>query len=52
MLIKKTSVSKQKSTKELSNDETEEDVVIATPEKGYIYPEKSQKNYWWIEART
>ena len=52
MLIKKTSVSKQKSTKELSNDETEEDVVIATPEKGYIYPEKSQKNCWWIEART
>ena len=43
MLIKKTSVSKQKSTKELSNDETEEDVVIATPQKRYIYPEERQK---------
>ena len=38
-----TSVSKQKSTKELSNDEAEEDVVIATPKKRYIYQEKRQK---------
>ena len=37
------SVSKQKSTKELSNDETEEGVVIATPKKRYIYPEERQK---------
>ena len=40
---KKTSVSKKKSAKELhNNDETEEDVEIATPKKRYILPEERQ----------
>ena len=39
-----TSVSKKKSTKELhNNDETEEDVEIATHKKRYISPEERQK---------
>ena len=37
-----TSVSK-KSTKELSNDETEADVEKATPNKRYISPEERQR---------
>ena len=35
-----TSVSKKKSTKELPNNETEEDVEITTPKKRYISPEE------------
>ena len=35
-----TSVSKKKSTKELSNNETEEDVEITTPNKRYISPDE------------
>ena len=35
-----TSVSKKKSTKELPNNETEEDVEITTPQKRYISPEE------------
>ena len=39
-----TSVSKKKSIKELhNNDETKEDVEIATPKKRYIYPEKRKQ---------
>ena len=38
-----TSVSKKKSTKELPNNETEEDVEIATPKKRYISPEERQQ---------
>ena len=38
-----TSVSKKKSTKELPNNETEEDVEIATPKKGYISPEERKQ---------
>ena len=39
-----TSVSKKKFTKELhNNDETEEDVEIATPKKRYISPEERQQ---------
>ena len=37
-----TSVSK-KFTKELPNDETEVDIVIATPKKRYIYLEERQQ---------
>ena len=37
------SVSKKKSTKKLPNEETEEDVEIATPRKRYISPEERQK---------
>ena len=39
-----TSVSKKKPAKELPNDETEEDVEIATPKQRYISPEK-KANY-------
>ena len=39
-----TSVSKKKPAKELPNDETEEDVEIATPKQRYISPEK-KTNY-------
>ena len=42
MVVKITSVSK-KSTKELSNDETEVDVARATPKKRYITQEERQK---------
>ena len=35
-----TNVSKKKSTKELPNDETEEDVEIAVPKKKDTYPQK------------
>ena len=35
-----TSVSKKKSTKELPNNETEEDVEITTPKKRYISPDE------------
>ena len=39
-----TSVSKKKSAKVLhNNDETEEDVEIATPKKRYISPEETQQ---------
>ena len=38
-----TSVSKKKSTKELPNNETEEDVQIAIPKKRYISPEGRQQ---------
>ena len=38
-----TSVSKKKSTKELPNNATEEDVEIATPKKRYISPEERQQ---------
>ena len=38
-----TSVSKKKPAKELPNDETEEDVEIATPKQRYISPEKKNK---------
>ena len=38
-----TSVSKKKSTKELPNEETEEDVEIATHKKRYISPEERQQ---------
>ena len=39
-----TKASKKKSTKELhNNDETEEDVEIATPKKWYISPEERNK---------
>ena len=39
-----TSVSKKKSTKELhNNDETEEDVEIATPRKRYMSPEERKQ---------
>ena len=38
-----TSVSKKKSTKELPNNETEEDVEIATPKKRYISPEERKQ---------
>ena len=39
-----TSISKKKSTKEVhNNDETEEDVEIATPKKRYISPEERQQ---------
>ena len=55
-----TSVSKKKSTKEWhNNDETEEDVEIATPKKRYISPEERKqiieelrlvpKKYVWIK---
>ena len=38
------SVSKKKSIKELhNNDETKEDVEIATPKKRYIYPEERKQ---------
>ena len=37
-----TSVSSKKSTKELSNNETEEDVEITTHKKRYISPEERQ----------
>ena len=57
-----TSVSKKKSTKELhNNDETEEDVEIATPKKRYISPEERKqiieelrlipKKYVWIKTK-
>ena len=56
-----TSVSKKKSTKELhNNDETEEDVEIATSKKRYISPEERKqiieelrlvpKEYVWIKV--
>ena len=38
-----TSVSRKKSTKELPNNETEEDVEIVTPKKSYISPEERQQ---------
>ena len=38
-----TSVSKKKSTKELPNNATEEDVEIATPKKRYISPEERKQ---------
>ena len=38
-----TSVSKKKSTKELPNDETEEDMKITTHKKRYISPEERQQ---------
>ena len=38
-----TGVSKKKSTKELPNEETEEDVEIATHKKRYISPEERQQ---------
>ena len=38
-----TSVSKKKSTKELPNDETEEDTEINIHKKRYISPEEWQK---------
>ena len=38
-----TSVSKKKSTKKLPNEETEEDVEIATHKKRYISPEERQQ---------
>ena len=37
------SVSKKKSTKELPNDETKEEVEIATPKKRYISPEERKQ---------
>ena len=40
---KTTSVSKKKSTKELPNDETEEDTEVTTHKKRYISPEKRQQ---------
>ena len=40
-----TSVSNKKSTKELPNDETEEDTEIAIPKKRYISPEERQKKF-------
>ena len=40
-----TSVSKKKSTKELPNDETEEDTEIAIPKKRYISLEERQKKF-------
>ena len=40
---KTTSVSKKKSTKELHNNETEEDVQIATPKKRWISPEERKQ---------
>ena len=33
----------KKSTKELPNDETEEDAELATPKKRYIFPEERQQ---------
>ena len=56
-----TSVSKKKSIKELhNNDETKEDVEIATPKKRHIYPEERKqiieelrlvpKKYVWIKV--
>ena len=38
-----TSASKKKFAKELPNDETEEDVEIATHKKKYISPEERQQ---------
>ena len=38
-----TSASKKKSTKELQNDEAEENVKRATPKKRYISPEERQQ---------
>ena len=38
-----TSVSKKKSTEELPNDKTEEDVEIATPKKRYKSPEERKQ---------
>ena len=38
-----TSISKKKSTKELPNEETEEDTEIKTHKKRYISPEERQK---------
>ena len=38
-----TTVSQKKSTKELPNDETEEDVEIATPNKRYIFPKERKQ---------
>ena len=38
-----TTVSQKKSTKELPNEETEEDVEIATPNKRYIFPEERKQ---------
>ena len=38
-----TSVSMKKSAKELPNDETKEDVEIATPKKRYISPEERKQ---------
>ena len=38
-----TSVSKKKSTKELPNDEREEDTEITTHKKRYISPEERQQ---------
>ena len=38
-----TNVSKKKSTKELPNDETEEDTEISIHKKRYISPEERQK---------
>ena len=38
-----TRVSKKKSTKELPNDETEEDMKITTHKKRYISPEERQQ---------
>ena len=38
-----TSVSREKSTKELSNNETEEDAEITTHRKRYISPEERQR---------
>ena len=47
-----TSVSKKKPAKEFhNNDQTKEDVEIATPKKRYISPEEKKKN-WWIKVRT
>ena len=54
-----TNVSKEESTKELPNNETEEDVEITTPKKRYISPEERKriieelrlvpKTYVWIK---
>ena len=58
-----TSISKEKSAKELpNNDETEEDVEITTHKKRYVPPEERQqiinelrlvpKNRWWTDANA
>ena len=45
------SVSKNKSTKEWPDDET--DAEIATPNKRYIYiSRRKTTNYWWIKVST
>ena len=51
---------RKKSTKELPNNETEEDVEIATPKKRYVSPEERKqiieelrlvpKKYVWIKV--